>query len=277
MDENTAPAEDAGQAPEAPAAPTADWREAISDPVRRGFAENKGWESLDDAIESYRNLEKFHGVSEDRLAKIPDFKDAEATAAFYRKLGAPESPDGYEIALPEGADESAEAFLGAMKGAFHEAGLSKRQAEAVAGKYQEIAAAEQARAQAAREAAAKAAADEFNASPDRDAIKAQAQLARQAFNVSDEAIDQLEAAWGLAPALTFLADLAQKAGLAEDNFAQGQGTGLRPSQAAEKLERRKQDPAFAKLIAEGDADALQEWGELNAAVAAGLDIEMEGF
>ena len=94
---------------------------------------SKGWESPDDAIKSYRELEKtFSG----RVKMPTPESSAEETRAFYAKTGCPENADGYEIKVPEEAqqwrDEGTEK---ALAGVAHEMGVSKQAFEAIVGKY----------------------------------------------------------------------------------------------------------------------------------------------
>lgn len=66
----------------------------------------KGWKSPNDVLESYVNLEKLFGA--DRAGNTLTKPKADATpeekAAFYRQLGVPEKPEGYEIGKVQGFD-----------------------------------------------------------------------------------------------------------------------------------------------------------------------------
>lgn len=72
--------------------------------------------------------------SEPFLKELPGEGDSEAWGDLYNKLGRPESPEGYELPLPEGDDG---AFAQQTAAWMHEAGLSKSQAQALAGKWNE--------------------------------------------------------------------------------------------------------------------------------------------
>jgi hypothetical protein len=63
-----------------------------------------------------------------------DDKDVEGMKAFRTKLGVPESPDKYEIPVPE--NDSGE-FLKVAAGWFHELGIPKAAAQGLAGKWNE--------------------------------------------------------------------------------------------------------------------------------------------
>lgn len=80
------------------------WDGLVKDPDNLTYAKTKGWQSPDDAVKSYRELES--ESSRNKIA-FPD-KDSkpEDVEAFWRKLGKPEKPDGYELKLPEKLPEN---------------------------------------------------------------------------------------------------------------------------------------------------------------------------
>jgi hypothetical protein len=75
-------------------------------------------------------------------------KDAppEAWAAFYKQIGAPETPEAYALPVPEGQDDG---FAKTAATWFKDAGLLPQQATALASKWNEFTAAQAATAQAA--------------------------------------------------------------------------------------------------------------------------------
>ncbi len=66
------------------------------------LVETKGWKTGDDAVNSYRDLEKSMGG---RLKMPTPESSAEEIRAFYQKTGCPENPEGYEIPVVEGAEQ----------------------------------------------------------------------------------------------------------------------------------------------------------------------------
>ena len=80
-------------------------------------------------------------------------KDAtpEEWAAFYGQLGRPETPEGYELPLPEGDDG---AFAKEMAPILHKHGVTAAQAKGLADDWNAMVQAQQAQAQAAEAAAA---------------------------------------------------------------------------------------------------------------------------
>lgn len=68
---------------------------------------------------------------------MPSEEDAEARQALYRKLGQPESPEGYEFTQVEGLDPDEE-MEAAFRNWSHELGLSKSQAKDLHQKFNEV-------------------------------------------------------------------------------------------------------------------------------------------
>lgn len=78
-------------------------------------------------------------AAEPFLSALPEEGDADGWGALYNKLGRPETAEGYELPLPEGDNGE---FAKATSAWMHEAGLSKSQAQALAGKWNEYQAAQ---------------------------------------------------------------------------------------------------------------------------------------
>jgi hypothetical protein len=102
------------------------------------------------AMASYRNLERLLG-SEERVIVPSNADDVAGWDTLYNRLGRPEQADGYGFSAIEGADKG---FTAWAETAFHEAGLSKRQAERLAQQYQSYAVEQQRAAQEVFEAQA---------------------------------------------------------------------------------------------------------------------------
>lgn len=108
--------EPSGEAPTGETAQPESWSSGF-DEATQAYVNNKGWDTPDKVLESYRNLERFQGGAKN-VVEIPgEAADENAMEAFYTKLGRPESPDQYGI-------EGDEAFAKAA----HELGLNKNQA-----------------------------------------------------------------------------------------------------------------------------------------------------
>ncbi len=95
---------------------------------QREFVENKGWKDGSSAVQSYIDLEKSQGGK----VKIPtETSTPEEKSSFYKSIGVPEGPEGYEIKDVPGnivRDEAAELVL---KGVAFEGGCPKATFEAI--------------------------------------------------------------------------------------------------------------------------------------------------
>ena len=85
------------------------------------IVQRTGWKSADDAIQSYRNLEKMDSGK----IKMPTTDSPEAeVSAFYKQLGRPDTADGYKVPVVGEGQEVNKEFFGGMAVAAHEAGMS---------------------------------------------------------------------------------------------------------------------------------------------------------
>ena len=88
------------------------------------FIGNKGWKSADDAVASYRELEKSMGG---RVKMPGEESTPEEVSAFYQKLGRPDESSGYSKPdLSEGQTLDEE-FYGQMATIAHQNGVSDKQ------------------------------------------------------------------------------------------------------------------------------------------------------
>lgn len=113
-----------------------DWRTGIPEEIRG----HKSLEHIGDVgslAKSYVNAQSMIGA--DKLAIPGKHATDEDWAEVHRKLGRPDSPDGYELnnEMPDGVEPSDE-MLGWFKGAAHEAGLTPQQAQKLLGGYNQM-------------------------------------------------------------------------------------------------------------------------------------------
>jgi hypothetical protein len=97
-----------------------------------------GWKDPNDAVKSYRELEK----SASGKIKMPTpASSAEEIRAFYQKTGCPENPDGYTFTIPETVEEYRDKEMeSAIRQLAFDAGGKKQTIEAVVnGYYQKLA------------------------------------------------------------------------------------------------------------------------------------------
>jgi hypothetical protein len=115
------------------------WREAITDPEARKFAET----STDLNAFVKRTMDLRTKLS---TAIVKPGKDAkpEEVAAYRKAMDIPETIEGYDFARPEHVDEETfgsegmKATLKGVAGVLHEAGVSKTQAQAIWGWYNQM-------------------------------------------------------------------------------------------------------------------------------------------
>jgi hypothetical protein len=119
--------------PGAPPAGAPGWYAELPEDVR-GYVELKGFKEPKALAESYRNLEKLHSGGPEKLLRIPDKADAPEWKDIYKRLGAPEKADGYEVKVPEGFSSE---FADWARGKFLELGLTKGQGDKLAASWNE--------------------------------------------------------------------------------------------------------------------------------------------
>ena len=211
----------AAQVPAAPpAAPAIPWMANVTDAELIGHAQNAGWKDAADAVKSHRELQKLFGADRHgRTVVVPKEDDApEVHAAFYARLGRPETPDGYKIPVPDGADPS---FSKGVAAKFHEFGIPAKAAEGLASWWnQQAASAQAAAAQAESDAlAAEHAALQKDWGSEHPMRQELARRAAQRLGLDEPAINALEKATGFSGVMKALAKVG-------DLLREGGGEGL---------------------------------------------------
>lgn len=257
-----------GATPPAPPAPPAGhgiaWLPAdLTDPEVIGTVQAKQWQNPSDAIKGYANLERLLGADRaGRTITIPkDEADVDGWKAVYAKLGAPETPEGYELPVPDGqpADFAKQAATW-----FHEAGVPKGQAAKLAGKWNEFMSAQaQAQEQAEQEALAKEHADLAKDWGTGQAAEVQKEIARRAavkLGLDEGSIGALEKVAGFSKVMKVFAKMGELLG---EHKAEGLDTGgqfqMTPAAAMSRKTQLMADPAWR---AKAMNPASAEWAEL---------------
>lgn len=112
-EDNTPGAPEQQAAPKQQAAPPAgDWTDGLNDDLK-GFVANKGWKDPGAVVQSYQELAKFAGAKQNYV-EIPEAGDVEGVTGILRKLGAPESAEGYSFDIGEDVQVD-ENLLGSFK------------------------------------------------------------------------------------------------------------------------------------------------------------------
>jgi hypothetical protein len=254
--------DEAASAREAPASGgPGDWTAGLDDEGARAFAQAKGWKSPADMLGSYRNLEKL--VGSEKLPLPKDEGDRDGYDRIFKALGRPDGPDGYDLGVAEGADP---AFAGEAAKWLHEAGLSTRQASALAERWNGYSAQAMAAHQKAQEISN---AQEFGElrSEWGQRFDANLELGRRAarqFGLERGDLAGLENALGAKRMLTMLNRIG--AGMAEDSFEGGgaRGTSFRmsPQAARDRISLLKSDQAWSSRFLAAGADETAEWNRL---------------
>lgn len=238
-----------------------DWVAGLDDPGAQAFARAKGWRSPADMLGSYRNLEKL--VGSEKLPLPRDEADREGYERVFKALGRPDTPDGYKLDAAAGSDP---AFAGEAAKWLHEAGLSTRQASALAERWNGYAASAQAQAAKAAEVRS---AQEFGELKSEwgQRFDANLELGRRAarqFGLEQADLAGMEQALGTRRMLTMLNRIGS--GLAEDSFEGGdaRGTSFRmsPEAARDRIALLKGDKAWSARFLASGADETAEWNRL---------------
>jgi hypothetical protein len=79
---------------------SASWLDAL-DADGKNYVSKKGFKEPKDVLQSYINLEKLHGVPQDRLLKLPETLEGDDAAPLWEKLGKPKEASEYTFELHE--------------------------------------------------------------------------------------------------------------------------------------------------------------------------------
>ncbi len=250
----TPPAQQHAPAP-TPGASPPDWISSLPDDAK-GYAQNKGFKTPAEVLESYRNLEKFHGVPQDRLLKMPETMDSPEGRALREKLGLPKT--AAEYGLDKLVSKERAPFAEWASKTFHEIGLPLKDAEMLITKWNERGLATQAAAKDNYEAAITQ--GEMALKKDWGAAYEQKiNLAKQglrALELTGPEVDALEKVMGRERLFKKLSTIG--AGVGESQFVTGRPAAegiVAPEQARQKIQDLKADPLWTKRFLSGDAQA----------------------
>lgn len=238
-----------------------DWKTHFTDPIALKKIEERGWKGPGDLLQSYTNLEKFTGVPAEQIVKIPKGNDPAEWGEAFKKLGRPDTPDGYKLAVPEGDSGD---FAKAAAAWFHEAGLSQFAAAKISEKWNE-------HIQKTIETGTKAAEVEFTG--EVNALKTEwgaeyqsrSQLvdrAAKAFGMTTEQLSALRDAMGPKGAMKFLHNIGSKlavedAGLIGSAEASSFNS-MTPERAQAEINALQKDRTFAEQFNSSDPKVKSE-------------------
>lgn len=237
------------------------------DPTTREWVQKKGWDSPVAMASSYREIEKLMGGEKLPIPKDPN--DKAAWDVVHRALGKPESPEGYGLDKIEGLDK---AFAGEAAKAFHDLGLSPKQAQALV-EFQTNGV----------KARMEAAENEFQQTRQLDVnglkkdwgnqFEPKVEMGRRAatqFGLDDAALESLERAMGTRKASEFLVKVGESFAEAPMVHAQAPAPqAMTPETAKVELARLMKDPVWTKKNYDGDPAARAEMQRLIRIQAGG--------
>lgn len=277
-----APDPGAGGAPPAPAHPVAapwegaegvwkigegdsaqPWYAAIPEPEARAHVEAKQYATPAELALANYNLTKMQRGADDVVAIPAKDADQSTIDQFYRKLGVPESPQGYELQFGEGVQVD-DKMVEFGKNTFHKANLTPQQAQIVSDEWNKMVAeqgaafAEEDRQQ--NEQALDELKSRWGAELDRN--KAAGQRVVQSLGLSTDLVQRVEGAMGSAAVVELLATIGRKSD--EGGFTGGSNTDpndpstMSAQQAQEKITQLRSDPEFEKRYTDKNHPAHQE-------------------
>jgi hypothetical protein len=260
------------------------WTEGLdSDTV--GFLQNRGWDKLSaneatqEAIKAYRNAQKLTGAPPEQLLRLPkDDADLGEKQAFWRRLGAPDKPDGYDFTGMEwdDADKTAR-FTEAIRKTAVELNIPKEMTERLAKSFYDWGAKETSDGEAqltirrqGEERELYQAWGEPN-SPTYRANNFIVDRALEKLGIDQPKAEALRAELGLKGFAEMFHRIGQAMG--EDKFvtADPPGSGNRMPMTREQIEARlndlKTDASWRERLFKGDKAVKQEFLDLTAALA----------
>ena len=241
--------------PAAPAAPEAPWH-GLTEPDAQAYVNNKGWKTPADIVKSYQGAEKLIGRDPNTLLTIPRPDDPAGFRAVMAKLGLPESPDKYELDVPQGVTPD-EGYQKWARETFHKLGLPAQVVKELTKEHNAYVA--NTLGQQQKDYDLKVAGEksdllkEWGAGHERMMAAAKAAAGNLGFN--QQMIDAMESSIGYAGTMKFFASLGQKLG--ESSFATGQdkgakfGTGMTPEEARVEFEAMKLDATVRAALLDG--------------------------
>ena len=243
--------------------------EGLSEEART-FVNNKGFKTVEDIVNSYRNYEKFQGVPQEKIVKLPDENNQEEVNAFYKKLGRPDKAEDYKFEIADGQDDS---IAKAIAPELFKLGLSQKQASAI---YKTLETAKIEQNKALEQAAIKAEEElknEWGANYEKN-LK-EAQKAAKIAGVTVEQIEALQKATDYKTVMNIFKNIASK--FSEDSLL-GAGDNnhsrftLTPQQAREKIEQLKTNKDWIEKMNSGDKATIQEYNELSKIAVSDMQM-----
>lgn len=233
------------------------WFSTITEEPVRQHVEAKGYKNPAELAMANYQLTKLQRGDPSVVGVPGEGATDEDWGRLYDRLGRPQTPDGYEFKFGDDVKVD-DKMMSWAKSTFHEAGLTPKQAQAVAEKWNAFAAEQggalEAQATEANDAELNALQTKWGA--DLDKNKAAGQRVVQALGLSTELMDRVERQIGAAPLVELLALIGRKTD--EGGFTGGnQGgdpndpTHMSKEQAQSKIAQLQGDAEFQAKYTDG--------------------------
>lgn len=222
-----------------------EWMAGLSEDLR-GNETLSRYKSIDEFARGHLETKK---AASSKIVLPGEGADEAALGAFYDAIGRPESPDKYDVAVPDGMPTE---FADAFRQTAHKLGLRPEQAKGIA-EWNNAMASAQLEAGATEVAALKA------ETPDYDRKLAAAQAAAKRFGMTPALADELDAKMGSRGLVEFFINMGEA--LAEAPRIDGKGAepfGADLRDAGKQLDALQANPEFRKKILDKDPAALQQ-------------------
>jgi len=244
------------------------WNGIPEEPVRE-LMKTKAYKNPSEVAMAYHNLNKLQNNAPDVLA-APKWDDADSVNKFFTKLGRPETPDSYDLKVPEGVQID-ENFMKIGKEIFHDLGANPALAQKALDKWEGFVAtqkaAEVAKEQQINTEELTALEKKWGDSATLEANRAAGQRAVKALGLDTAVIDKIESKVGSAAIIELLAAIGKKSGEGNGNVGSGNGGGdpndpnnMTKEQAKSRITELEGDTAFMAKYrdknAAGHAEAL---------------------
>jgi hypothetical protein len=251
------------------------WHDFVPEPEAKAHLLAKGYKTPAELALANYNLTRLQTGDPTVIGMPAADAPPEAWNQFYNKLGRPETADKYEIAMPQGMEADA-GMLAWAKPAFHEAGLTPKQAQILSDKWNAYAAQTAQQSTEADATANQAALDKLNAEwgADLDKNREAGKRAMQALGVDADLVSAIEQNIGSAPIVKLLALIGRKADeggfIGSQNADPNNPDTMTKEQANARITQLQGDPEFMRKYTTandpGHAEALKTMERLFARV-----------
>jgi len=256
------------------------WFSAYRDPKVRDFLKERGFSSAEDALASFHTLNERVGDGRDFIRLPQDGRmTRDARRAIYRRLGAPETPDGYDLQIPKerASDRHLSGFREDARSVFAEHDVPQDLAQAL------FASVLQSDAEYAQKLATELREEndhnverlKSEYGQDFSSFISRGKRAVQALGLDADTLTALEGSMNLASTMKLLAAIGSRLGEGQPQLGtftgdQNQGIPVAslPEQAQLEIDRRTKDDAFMQMVYDethpGHDRASQRYLELHA-------------